>query len=42
MDSIDRQTRGAAHLSDHEALLEQFRLLVCETSSSQGYAYVER
>jgi hypothetical protein len=40
LDSVDRQTRGAAHLSDHEALLEQFRLLVCETSSSQGYAYV--
>jgi GNAT superfamily N-acetyltransferase len=40
MNSVDRQTRGAAHLSDHEALLEQFRLLVCETSSSQGYAYV--
>jgi GNAT superfamily N-acetyltransferase len=42
MNSIDRQTRGAAHLSDHEALLEQFRLLVSETSSSQGYAYVDR
>ena len=41
MNSIDRQTRGAAHLSDHEALLAQFRLLVCETSSSQGYAYVD-
>jgi ribosomal protein S18 acetylase RimI-like enzyme len=40
MNSIDRQTRGAAHLSDHETLLGQFRLLVCETSSSQGYAYV--
>ena len=41
MNSIDRQTRGAAHLSDHEALLAQFRLLVCERSSSQGYAYVD-
>ena len=28
MDSIDRQTRGAAHLSDHELLLDQFRLVV--------------
>jgi ribosomal protein S18 acetylase RimI-like enzyme len=41
MDSIDRQTRGAAHLSDHEALLAQFRLIVSERSSSQGYAYVD-
>jgi GNAT superfamily N-acetyltransferase len=41
MDSIDRQTRGAAHLSDHEPLMEQFRVLVCERSSSQGYAYVD-
>ena len=41
MDSVDRQTRGAAHLADHEALLAQFRLLVSETSSSQGYAYVD-
>lgn len=41
MNSVDRQTRGAAHLSDHEALLAQFRLLVSETSSSQGYAYVD-
>jgi GNAT superfamily N-acetyltransferase len=41
MDSIDRQTRGAAHLSDHELLMEQFRVLVCERSSSQGYAYVD-
>lgn len=40
LDSIDRQTRGAAHLSDHEVLLRQFRLVVSETSSSRGYAYV--
>ena len=36
MNSVDRQTRGAAHLSDHEVLLEQFRLLVCETSAGPG------
>ena len=41
LDSIDRRTRGAAHLSDHEVLLEQFRLIVCERSSGQGYAYVD-
>jgi GNAT superfamily N-acetyltransferase len=41
LNSIDRQTRGAAHLSDHEVLLDQFRLVVSERSSSQGYAYVD-
>jgi len=41
MNSVDRQTRGAAHLSDHEPLLAQFRLLVSERSSSEGYAYVD-
>jgi GNAT superfamily N-acetyltransferase len=41
MNSIDRQARGAAHLSDHEALMAQFRVIVKETSSSQGYAYVD-
>ena len=41
LDSIDRQTRGAAHLSDHEVLLDQFRLLVCERSNGAAYAYVD-
>lgn len=41
MNSIDRQTRGAAHLGDHEVLLVQFRLLVTERSSGSGYAYVD-
>jgi GNAT superfamily N-acetyltransferase len=41
MDSVDRQTRGAAHGRDHELLIEQFRLVVCETSSAHGYAYVD-
>ena len=27
LDSVDRRTRGAAHLSDHELLLAQFRLV---------------
>jgi GNAT superfamily N-acetyltransferase len=40
MDSVDRRTRGAAHGPDHELLLRQFRLVVSETSSAQGYAYV--
>ncbi|MEO5666396.1 MAG: GNAT family N-acetyltransferase [Nocardioides sp.] len=41
LNSIDRQTRGAAHLSDHEVLLDQFRLIVCERNSGSAYAYVD-
>ncbi|GAA1920812.1 hypothetical protein GCM10009797_13130 [Nocardioides hwasunensis] len=41
LDSIDRRTRGAAHLSDHELLLEQFRLAVVDHSTGSGYAYVD-
>lgn len=40
LDSIDRQTRGAAHLSDHGVLMAQFRLLVSDRSTGSGYAYV--
>ncbi len=41
MNSVDRQTRGAAHGVDHELLLRQFRLVVSESSSAQGYAYLD-
>lgn len=41
MNSIDRQTRGAAHLSDHELLLSQFRLIVIDRPQGSGYAYVD-
>jgi GNAT superfamily N-acetyltransferase len=41
MDSIDRQTRGAAHGADHEILLQQLRLVVSDTSTGQGYAYLD-
>ena len=41
MDSVDRRTRGAAHGADHEILIEQLRLVVSDTSSGQGYAYVD-
>src|SRR3954453_11451808 len=41
MDSVDRRTRGAAHGVDHRILREQFRLVVSETSTSQGYAYLD-
>jgi GNAT superfamily N-acetyltransferase len=41
MNSVDRQTRGAAHGVDHELLLRQFPLVVSESSSAQGYAYLD-
>jgi GNAT superfamily N-acetyltransferase len=41
LDSVDRRTRGAAHLSDHELLLAQFRLVVADHSTGSGYAYVD-
>jgi hypothetical protein len=41
MDSVDRRTRGAGHGPDHQLLLRQFRLVVSETSSAQGYAYLD-
>lgn len=41
LDSVDRQTRGAAHLSDHELLLAQFRLVVTDHRTGSGYAYVD-
>jgi hypothetical protein len=41
MDSVDRRTRGAAHGPDHEILLQQHRLVVSDTSTGQGYAYLD-
>ena len=41
LDSVDRRTRGAAHLSDHELLLTQFRLVVTDHTTGSGYAYVD-
>lgn len=41
MDSVDRRTRGAAHGPDHEVLLEQSRLVVSDTPTGQGYAYLD-
>jgi GNAT superfamily N-acetyltransferase len=41
MNSLDRQTRGAAHLRDHDLLLLQFRLLVTDRTTGSGYAYVD-
>lgn len=41
MDSVDRQTRGAAHGRDHEVLLRTLRLVVSDTSTGSGYAYLD-
>jgi GNAT superfamily N-acetyltransferase len=41
MDSVDRRTRGAAHGPDHEILMEQYRLVVSDSSTGQGYAYLD-
>jgi GNAT superfamily N-acetyltransferase len=41
MDSIDRRTRGAAHGADHEVMLRLWRLVVSDTTTGSGYAYVE-
>ena len=41
MDSIDRRTRGAAHGRDHEVMLRLWRLVVSDSSTGSGYAYVD-
>jgi GNAT superfamily N-acetyltransferase len=41
MDSVDRRTRGAAHGGDHRVLMRQYRLVVTESSTAQGYAYLD-
>ncbi|MGZ6744335.1 MAG: GNAT family N-acetyltransferase [Nocardioides sp.] len=41
MDSLDRATRGAAHGPDHELMLRTWRLLVSDTRTGSGYAYLD-
>lgn len=41
LDSVDRHARGAAHGPDHDALLEQHRLVVSDRATASGYAYVD-
>lgn len=41
LDSVDRRTRGSAHGPDHAWMQEHWRLLVSDTSTGQGYAYVD-
>lgn len=40
MDSLDRATRGAGHGPDHELMLRTWRLLVSDTTTGSGYAYL--
>lgn len=40
LDSLDRRTRGSAHGPDHLLLMDTSRLLVSDTSTGSGYAYV--
>ena len=40
MNSVDRQTRGAAHGVDHEVLSRLFRLVVADRTTGSGYVYV--
>ena len=39
MNSVDRATRGAAHGADHEWLLDNFRAVVVDHRTGEGYAY---
>jgi GNAT superfamily N-acetyltransferase len=41
MDSVDRQTRSAAHGPDHPLMLGFWRLLVSDTTTGSGYAYLD-
>ncbi|QIG45794.1 GNAT family N-acetyltransferase [Nocardioides anomalus] len=41
MDSLDRAARGAGHGVDHPLMLGAWRLLVSDTRSGSGYAYVD-
>ena len=40
MNSVDRQTRGAARGPDHEFLQRAFRVIVSDTPTGSGYAYL--
>ncbi len=41
MDSLDRRARGAAHGVDHPFMLSRWRLLVSDSTTGSGYAYVD-
>lgn len=41
MDSLDRAARGAGHGVDHRWMLDTWRLVVSDTSTGSGYAYLD-
>jgi GNAT superfamily N-acetyltransferase len=41
MDSLDRAARGAGHGVDHGLMLRTWRLLVSDSSTGAGYAYLD-
>lgn len=41
MDSLDRAARGAGHGVDHELMMRSWRLMVSDTSTGAGYAYLD-
>jgi GNAT superfamily N-acetyltransferase len=41
MDSLDRGARGAGHGVDHELMLRSWRLLVSDSTTGSGYAYLD-
>ncbi len=41
LNSLDRRTRGAAHLDDHDFLVATHRLIVSDRPAGSGYAYVD-
>ncbi len=41
MNSADRQTRGAAHGPDHELLQRSMRVIISDSTTGSGYAYVD-
>lgn len=40
MDSVDRRVRGAAHGPDHAVMAAEFRIVVADRSTGQGYVYL--
>ena len=41
LDSLDRAARGAGHGPDHALMLRTWRLLVSDTTTGSGYAYLD-
>ncbi len=41
LESLDRQVRGASHGADHDFMRSSWRLLVSDTTTGSGYAYVD-